>query len=279
MWCGGGVETVIGYPRTRSWRVSSTGNSATPHRRVLRLARRAIRPHPVTTTSYPEQPRSRGGTSPARILLLRATNFPSPDLPREDGLAGRDELSLPPPSPHTNPTTLSLGDPDAVPGNVGEQARRRWQEKLAVIGGRSPLTRFEDTPRTRIELSTTHPGGLPQFITGKSTLLSSLIRDELALRNARIAAAEITQRGIELWSVRGIESVHLVIGLASWRTDGDEFHATTLLPPLANPHYRHDFELKLKGQPFLNPALARELREQFGIVLDDDLFVSLAISN
>src|SRR6218665_1326047 len=77
MWCGGGVETVIGYPRTRSWRVSSTGNSATPHRRVLRLARRAIRPHPVTTTSYPEQPRSRGGTSPVRMVLLGATSFPS----------------------------------------------------------------------------------------------------------------------------------------------------------------------------------------------------------
>src|SRR6218665_2206345 len=149
MWCGGGVETVIGYPRTRSWRVSSTGNSATPHRRVLRLARRAIRPHPVTTTSYPEQPRSRGGTSPVRMVLLGATSFPSRH-PRP--------TPTPLPSLFLTPTPLSLGAPDAVPGNVGEQARRRWQEKLAVIGGRSPLTRFEDTPRTRIELSTTHPG-------------------------------------------------------------------------------------------------------------------------
>jgi len=233
---------------------------------------------PASESSPPRE--ASDSTSPGHDHELPGTTaFERRDIPREDGLAGRDELSLPPPSPHTNPTTLSLGDPDAVPGNVGEQARRRWQEKLAVIGGRSPLTRFEDTPRTRIELSTTHPGGLPQFITGKSTLLSSLIRDELALRNARIAAAEITQRGIELWSVRGIESVHLAIGLASWRTDGDEFHAPVLLRPLAIRRYGRDFELKLKGQPFLNPALARELREQFGIVLDDDLFVSLAISN
>src|SRR6218665_2366273 len=198
MWCGGGVETVIGYPRTRSWRVSSTGNSATPHRRVLRLARRAIRPHPVTTTSYPEQPRSRGGTSPVRMVLLGATSFPSRH-----------------PRPTRTPLLSVLVTPMRCPATL---ASRHGD------GGRrsSPLTRFEDTPRTRIELSTTHPGGLPQFITGKSTLLSSLIRDELALRNARIAAAEITQRGIELWSVRGIESVHLAIGLASWRTDGDE---------------------------------------------------------
>ena len=139
--------------------------------------------------------------------------------------------------------------------------------------------RFVDTPRTRIELSTTHPGGLPQFITGKSTLLSSLIRDELALRNARLAAAEITQKGIELRSVRGIESVHLAIGLASWRNAGEEFLAPVLLRPLAIRRYGRDFELKLKGQPFLNPALARELREQFQITLDADAFVALAITN
>ena len=139
--------------------------------------------------------------------------------------------------------------------------------------------RFVDTPRTRIELSTTHPGGLPQFITGKSTLLSSLIRDELALRNARLAAAEITQKGIELRSVRGIESVHLAIGLASWRNAGEEYLAPVLLRPLAIRRYGRDFELKLKGQPFLNPALARELREQFQITLDAEAFVALAITN
>ena len=180
---------------------------------------------------------------------------------------------------NTSPDGLSLGDPELVAGNVAEPAWRRWNAELAEVGGRSPLVRFVDTPRTRIELSTTHPGGLPQFITGKSTLLSSLIRDELALRNARLAAAEITQKGIELRSVRGIESVHLAIGLASWRNAGEEYLAPVLLRPLAIRRYGRDFELKLKGQPFLNPALARELREQFQITLDADAFVALAITN
>ncbi|UOQ88453.1 AAA family ATPase [Agromyces endophyticus] len=179
----------------------------------------------------------------------------------------------------TRPDGLSLGDPSLVAGNVAEPAWRRWNAELAAVGGRSPLTRFVDTPRTRIELSTTHPGGLPQFITGKSTLLSSLIRDELALRNARLAAAEITQKGIELRSVRGVESVHLAIGLASWRNGGEEYLAPVLLRPLAIRRYGRDFELKLKGQPFLNPALARELRDQFQITLDADAFVALAITN
>ncbi|MFE6965992.1 AAA family ATPase [Agromyces sp. NPDC057679] len=179
----------------------------------------------------------------------------------------------------TSPDGVSLGDPELIAGNVAEPSWRRWSAELSSVGGRSPLVRFVDTPRTRIELSTTHPGGLPQFITGKSTLLSSLIRDELALRNARLAAAEITQKGIELRSVRGIESVHLAIGLASWRNDGEEYLAPVLLRPLAIRRYGRDFELKLKGQPFLNPALARELREQFQITLDAEAFVALAITN
>ena len=179
----------------------------------------------------------------------------------------------------TAPHTLSLGDPALVAGNIAEPVWKRWRDEIAAIGGDSPLLHFEDSPRTRIELSTTHPGGLPQFITGQSTLLSSLIRDELALRTARAAANAITQKGIELRSVRGIESVHLAIGLAQWRNGADEYLAPILLRPLAIRRYGRDFELKLKGRTFLNPELARALNEQFQITLDADAFVALAVSN
>ncbi|WP_353828976.1 AAA family ATPase [Agromyces sp. SYSU T0242] len=196
----------------------------------------------------------------------------------ETTAAERAESSDPRRDPAT-PHSVTVGDPTVVAGNIAEPSWRRWHAELRELGGRSPLLHFEDAPRTRIELSTTHPGGLPQFITGKSTLLSSLIRDELALRNARLAAGEITQKGVELRSVRGIESVHLAIGLASWRAGGEEFLAPVLLRPLAIRRYGRDFELKLKGQPFLNPALARELHERFQITLDADAFVALAITN
>ncbi|MFT2815463.1 DUF4011 domain-containing protein [Leifsonia sp. A12D58] len=179
----------------------------------------------------------------------------------------------------TSPHAVSLGDPTLVAGNIAEPSWQRWREDLARVGGDSPLLHFSDNPRTRIELSASHPGGLPQFITGKSTLLSNLIRDELALRNARLAAGEITQKGIELRSMRGIESVHLAIGLAEWRHGDTEFTAPVLLRPVAIRRYGRDFELKLKGQPFLNPELAHALHEQFKITLDADAFVALAITN
>jgi len=162
-----------------------------------------------------------------------------------------------------------------MPGNVAEPVWAQWREELAAVGGASPLLHFVDAPRTRIELSATHPGGLAQFITGKTTLLSNLIRDDVALRAARIAAGAIAAKGLELQSSRGIDAVHLGIGIAEWRHGGIDFRAPILLRPLAIRRHGRDFEVKLRGSAFLNPALARALDEQFELRLDADAFVAL----
>ena len=176
----------------------------------------------------------------------------------------------------TAPHALSLGDPSFQPSNVAEPTWANWRAQLAGIGGSSPLLHFVDEPRTRIELSATHPGGLAQFITGKTTLLSSLIRDDIALRAAKLAAGEIAAKSLELATARGIDSIHLGIGIAEWKHGGENFRAPVLLRPLAIRRYGRDFEVRLKGAPFLNPALAAALTEQFQIALDAQAFVALA---
>nr|WP_236940805.1 AAA family ATPase [Frondihabitans sp. 762G35] len=180
------------------------------------------------------------------------------------------------PASTTQPHTLSLGDPRLSVGNVAEPVWEAWRTRLAATGGESTLLHFADAPRTRIELSTTHPGGLAQFITGKTTLLSSLIRDDLALRTARLAASEIAAKGLELSTVRGIDAVHLAIGIAQWSFAGESHRAPLLLRPLAIRRYGRDFEVKLLGAPYLNPELADALHDQFGIALDASAFVALA---
>ena len=175
----------------------------------------------------------------------------------------------------TAPHALSLGNPSYEPANVAEPAWAAWRDELSALGGRSPLLHFVDAPRTRIELSTTHPGGLAQFITGKTTLLSSLIRDDLALRSAKVAAGLIASKGVELSTARGIDAVHLGIGIAEWQFEGEDFTAPVLLRPLAIRRHGRDFEVKLKGRAFLNPELARALEAQFGLRLDAEAFVAL----
>jgi hypothetical protein len=160
--------------------------------------------------------------------------------------------------------------------NIAEPVWRAWREELAALGGRSPLLHFEDDSRTRIELGVTHPGGLATFITGKTTLLSSLIRDDVALGKAKVAAASIAAKGLELTTARGIDSVHLGIGMAQWQHDGVDYLAPILLRPLAIRRYGSDFEVRLLGNPYLNPELARALDEQFRIRLDAEAFAALA---
>jgi hypothetical protein len=174
------------------------------------------------------------------------------------------------------PHSLTLGDPSFEAGNVAEPIWAEWRAELGSVGGPSPLLHFVDTPRTRIELSATHPGGLAQFITGKTTLLSNLIRDEVALRAARLAAGAIAAKGLELVTSRGIDAVHLGIGMVQWRHEHVDYTAPLLLRPLAIRRHGRDFEVKLRGHAFLNPQLARALREHFGLDLDADAFAALA---
>nr|WP_223171597.1 hypothetical protein [Microbacterium sp. NIBRBAC000506063] len=115
--------------------------------------------------------------------------------------------------------------------HVADAARTRLQAQAADLGGPSPLVMFRDTPESGIDISRAHPGSIPQFITGKSTLLSNLFRDEVGRRTARLAAERITAKQSELRTIRGIDAVHLAVGLASWRIGGADFSAPVLLRP------------------------------------------------
>ena len=179
----------------------------------------------------------------------------------------------------TSPHEVSLGSGAYRVSNIAEPIWQLWRDDLCRVGGRSPLLHFVDSPRTRIELSSPHPGGLARFITGKTTLLSSLIRDDLALRSAKIAAGLLTAKSVELATARGIDSIHLGIGLAEWQLEGEDFCAPVLLRPLAIRRYGRDFEVRLRGGAYLNPQLAEALRSQFAIELDAAAFAALAESD
>ena len=170
-----------------------------------------------------------------------------------------------------------LGGPVSVVDAFARE-HEEWRRQLTSVGGRSPLLYFEDHAANRIELSSTHPGGLPQFISGNKILLSALIRDDLALRHARAAAGRVTDKAIEMRTVRGLETVNLAVGLAKWSFEGEDFCAPVLLRPLAIRRYGRDFELKLKQFPVVNSELIRVLHEQFGIMIDARTLVELSQS-
>ncbi|MFJ4254991.1 AAA family ATPase [Microbacterium sp. NPDC090003] len=171
---------------------------------------------------------------------------------------------------------LRTSSTGVVVTHAAEGERSRLRSEAADLGGPSPLTSFRDGAESGIDISKAHPGSLPQFITGKSTLLSNLFRDEVGLRTARLAAERITAKNTELRTVRGIEAVHLAVGVARWRIGGAFFAAPVLLRPLAIRRHHSDYELKLQGAFEVNPELVRIAREHFGISIDASTLASLA---
>ncbi len=179
-------------------------------------------------------------------------------------------------APTVAPGDLGLSEPGVTVMHVAEPERDRLRALAAQLGGPSTLLHFDDAGDGGIEITKAHPGSLPQFITGRSTLLSNLFRDEVALRNARLAAERITAKNVELRTARGIEPVNLAVGLASWRIGGLSCTAPVLLRPLGIRRHHSDFELKLHGSFTVNPELVRALRTHFGIELDGQALAALA---
>nr|WP_229663180.1 AAA family ATPase [Microbacterium album] len=196
---------------------------------------------------------------------------------RVEGSAAVDDTAA-----FVTPTDLGVAEPGVVVAHVADPQRQRLRTIASGLGGVSPLLHYplgpdgRESPETGIDITKAHPGSLPQFITGKSTLLSNLFRDEVALRAARIAAERITAKHLELRTVRGIDAVRLAVGMAAWRIGDEHFSAPVLLRPLALRRHHSDFELKLHGRFSVNPELVRAVRDHFGVDLDGDALAALA---
>ncbi len=175
-----------------------------------------------------------------------------------------------------NPSDLQVAEPGVPIAHVADEERERLRESAGRLGGESALLRYREAPESFIEITTAHPGSLPQFITGRSTLLSNLFRDEVALRGARLAAERIAAKNVELRTARGIDAVRLAVGLASWRVGSERFTAPVLLRPLGLRRHHSDFELKLRGGFTVNPELLRAARDHFGVDLDGEALAALA---
>ncbi|MDN3495341.1 hypothetical protein QL996_05330 [Planococcus sp. APC 4015] len=174
------------------------------------------------------------------------------------------------------PGDLGLSEPGVSIAHVADPERERIRLEAAELGGRSTLLQYSDADDSGIEITQAHPGSLPQFLTGRSTLLSNLFRDEVALRNARLAAERITAKSVELRATRGLDTVNLAVGLAEWRIGGLVCTAPVLLRPLAIRRHQSDFEVKLHGAFVVNPQLSSVLHTHFGIDVDATALAALA---
>ena len=168
-----------------------------------------------------------------------------------------------PPEPEPAPSGDAPGNEfDAVP------AVDRWRATLAAA--RLPDTLVgDDLGIEALDLTHAHPSGLATLMAGRSTRLSSLVREPAAHAAARRRARAITASADQLAAERGVRSCYLAAGLISWR-DGPASAPVLLRSCTLHPRGagQDDYELDLDDTATVNPEVLRRLNAAYGIVLD-----------
>jgi hypothetical protein len=156
---------------------------------------------------------------------------------------------------------------------LGEtQSRIDWAgylEEIQSIGGTNPLRNFELNPHGQLDLERTHPGGYSQLITGRPTLLSNLFRDPLAYSKALASARRIKSRSNRLRDHFGLDSLHLIGGVADFTGDGIDLSIPILIWPIQAISRSDDYEFEISGEPFVNPELLLALKNHFDIDINE----------
>ncbi|MGO1544554.1 MAG: AAA family ATPase [Gulosibacter sp.] len=183
-----------------------------------------------------------------------------------------DAASARPATEHPAPEPLT---PDRPISEMLAEAHEHWRSELATIGGPGPQRTFRSRRGTYIDLSTAHPSGIAPLLSGRPTMLSSLLREPLAFRNALDAAMLVSQKGVELEASRGLNTVKLAIGFASWTSKHGEVNAPIFLRSATVRRLGRDYELRITGALSPNGTLLRSLYDE-GVTLRASELMTLA---
>lgn len=163
-------------------------------------------------------------------------------------------------------------------------AAQRWRHELAELGGRNTLLWHKDLPRGTFDLTVAHPSGVAKLLAGHRTLLSELVREQIAREQARAKVAAIHAKTVELSIEHGVASCFIAVGMATWRLRRAKtaprapvlIRGAQIRP--VDAAYR-DFVLQLDHDVVFNPVLENYLRGEAGIDIDATALATLSASD
>ncbi|MFM7029623.1 MAG: hypothetical protein ACKOWK_00975, partial [Micrococcales bacterium] len=162
-----------------------------------------------------------------------------------------------------------------TPGTPGNRAVwDAWRAEIQAIGVTNPLLTYEFDSFCQIDLDRAHPGGMAQFVSTGSSLLSNLVRDPLAFSKALAAAKRIDGKTHKLRDHYGLETCYIAGGLIGLEADGFDLRMPILLWPIKLIRSAEDYEIRQNGAPIVNPALVDNLEVCYGINLDEGHLLS-----
>lgn len=154
------------------------------------------------------------------------------------------------------------------------EAASRWIGQLVDLSGRNTLLYYKDLKVGTLDLGLGEPAAVDVLLSGRTVRLSTLFPDPTELAGTARRARAIRAKAVELFEERGIQTLHLARGMATW--DNQRGVATPAAPILLQAASlvprgpaAEDFDLSLVGDPEVNPTLLHLLRTDYQVDLDD----------
>jgi very-short-patch-repair endonuclease len=183
---------------------------------------------------------------------------------------GGDELAATP----DEQTFEDVALPEVVEGfskqrvELVQRAVKEWTHALVDLGGRNNLLRYRDLKQGTLDLTQANPAAIKALLQSKAIKVSSLYSDpeerERALRRART----IHNKAKENFEERGLETLSLACGLATWENKRAAWEPSApillrqaTLRPLGAA--QDEFELALVDEMEVNPTFQHLLKVDF----------------
>jgi DNA polymerase III delta prime subunit len=162
-------------------------------------------------------------------------------------------------------------------------ARKKWAERLVDLTRRNNLLFYRPLKLGSYELEQPDPTALLDVLSGGSSLLTRLVPaeeldgtaptgdDPTDLTPAQLGAArrltEVQRKAAENFEERGLETMFLVYGFASWTTKdgGRDAEAGILLCPVRFEGKEQRRMLRRRGDLEINPVLLHVLEHDYGV--------------
>ena len=153
-------------------------------------------------------------------------------------------------------------------GELLRGATKVWAAQLVDLSARNNLLYFRD-----LKVGTLDVGGVPRellfdVLVGKAVSLRRLFPDEDGRADAIKRARTVRNRAQEHFEERGLETLYLACGMATWSNQhGTATPAAPLLlvPARLAPRgaAQEEFELAVTGELEVNPTLLQMLQSEF----------------
>jgi len=161
--------------------------------------------------------------------------------------------------------------------NTVEGARQGWIRKLIDLSRRNNLLYYRPLKTGTLNLSSAPPEGLRELLVGGSVAASKLLPD---LEDDALARAfrDISRRALENLEEKGLDTLFLTFGMATWPSEdgGRPAEAPVLLLPigLAKKEGSNSYHLSSTGGLQLNLVLLHVLQDEFRLTLQPEELLS-----